>query len=92
MTKQSELLHKCNIDIQEVFRPILVNTRVPQNRFKEGTKMSVSYFECVQNMNLFFGGRNIDLNILFLNQGDATMVDYNPNVILSNWNMFMDQS
>ena len=50
MTKQSELLHKCNIDIQKVFRPKFVNTRVPQNRLTEGTEMSVSYFECVRKL------------------------------------------
>ena len=58
LTKQSEVLHKCNIDIQEVFKLIFVNTRVPQNRITEGTEMSVSY----QNKNFFFGGRNNDLN------------------------------
>ena len=50
LTKQSEVLHKCNIDIQEVFKPIFVNTRVPQNRLTEGTEMSVSYFECVHKL------------------------------------------
>ena len=47
LTKLSEVLHKCNIDIQEVFKPLIVNTGVPQNRITEGTEMSVSYFECV---------------------------------------------
>ena len=45
--KQSEVLHKCNIYIQEVLKPIIVDTRVPQNRLTVGTEMSVSYFECV---------------------------------------------
>ena len=47
MTKQSELLYKCNIDIPEVIKPIFVNTRVPPNRLTDGTEMSVSYFEYV---------------------------------------------
>ena len=50
LTKQSEVLHKCNIDIQDVFKPIIVNTRVPQNRITKGTEMSVSYFECVRKL------------------------------------------
>ena len=50
LTKQSEVLHKCNIDIQEVLNPIFVNTRVPQNTLTEGTEMSVSYFECVRKL------------------------------------------
>ena len=42
LTKQSEVLHKCNIDIQEVFKQIFVNTRVPQTKLTERTEMSVS--------------------------------------------------
>ena len=44
------MLHKCNIDIQDVFKQIFVNTRVPQNKFTGGTEMSVSYFECVRKL------------------------------------------
>ena len=45
--------------------------------------MSVSY----QNIDLFFGGRNNDLNTYILNQGDAIILDYNTN--LSNQNSFI---
>ena len=45
--------------------------------------MSVSY----QNIDLFFGGKNNDLNTYILNQGDAIILDYNTN--LSNQNSFI---
>ena len=41
------MLHKCNTDIQEVFKQIFVNTRVPQNKLTGGTEISVSYYEFV---------------------------------------------
>ena len=44
------MLLKCNTDIQEVFKQIFVNTRVPQNKLRGGTEMSVSYFECVRKL------------------------------------------
>jgi len=50
LTIKSELLQKFNVDIQEVFKQIFVNTKVPQNKLTEGTEMSVSYFECVRKL------------------------------------------
>ena len=44
------MLHKFNIDIQDVFKQIFVNNRVPQSKFTGGTEMSVSYFECVRKL------------------------------------------
>ena len=85
------MLHKFNIDIQDVFKQIFVNTRVPQKKFTGGTEMSVSYFECVRKLPKYqfvlWRKKWWPKHCYILNPDDVMMLDYNPS--LSNQKLFV---